>query len=243
MSELPLVVITMAGLGSRFRSAGYDVPKFQIEVRGRSLFAWSMRSLESFVKAGCPFVFVALGRDRAAKFLEQEAKSLGIDQYRLLELTALTDGQATTASLALDGEAAGRPLVVYNIDTYVEPDAFPIGALRDDGWIPCFPGDGDGWSFVRADADGLVREVREKRRISTHATLGLYGFGSVGLYLRAYGEYYSDPGNVEFGECYIAPLYNHLVEKGMKIWMSDVEPRLVHPLGTPAEVEAFNVER
>ena len=32
------IVITMAGLGSRFRKAGYTVPKYQIEVNGHTLF-------------------------------------------------------------------------------------------------------------------------------------------------------------------------------------------------------------
>lgn len=42
------VVITMAGLGSRFRKAGYKVPKYQIEAHGRTLFDWSMESLKGF---------------------------------------------------------------------------------------------------------------------------------------------------------------------------------------------------
>ena len=32
------IVITMGGLGSRFRKAGYQVPKFMIEAKGRTLF-------------------------------------------------------------------------------------------------------------------------------------------------------------------------------------------------------------
>ncbi len=237
--QLPLVVITMAGLGSRFRAAGYTVPKYQIGVRGRTLFAWSMESLRSFVDAGCPFVFVALRQDQASAFLATEADALGIDDHRLVELSGLTDGQATTAMLALDKQDERRPLVIYNIDTYVEPAGFPLAGLHDDGWIPCFPGQGDAWSFVRASADGRVLEVREKRRISPHATLGLYGFGSVGLFCSAYDEYYADPANLESGERYIAPLYNQLVTRGGTLWMTTVEPALVHPLGTPAEVDAF----
>ena len=42
------VVITMAGLGSRFRKAGYNVPKYMIEVHGKTLFEWSMESLEGY---------------------------------------------------------------------------------------------------------------------------------------------------------------------------------------------------
>lgn len=240
MSERPLVVITMAGLGSRFRAAGYTVPKYEIEARDRTLFAWSMESLRAFVNAGAPFVFVARAEDRAAPFLARQTEELGIAEHRLVELAELTDGQATSALMALDGDVAPQqPLIVYNIDTYVDPTALPTAGLRDDGWIPCFPGVGDAWSFVRADDEGRVLEVREKRRISPHATLGLYGFGSVALYRQAYEDYYADPANLESGERYIAPLYNHLVRQGCTLWMSSVDPASVHPLGTPAEVDAF----
>ena len=42
------VIITMAGLGSRFYKAGYDCPKYMIEARGKTLFEWSMDSLSGY---------------------------------------------------------------------------------------------------------------------------------------------------------------------------------------------------
>lgn len=32
------IVITMGGLGSRFRKAGYNMPKYMIKAKGRTLF-------------------------------------------------------------------------------------------------------------------------------------------------------------------------------------------------------------
>ena len=40
------VVVTMAGFGTRFKNAGYTVPKYQIEVHGRTLVSWSLLSLQ-----------------------------------------------------------------------------------------------------------------------------------------------------------------------------------------------------
>ena len=39
------IIITMAGLGSRFRKVGYNCPKYMIEAKGKTLFDWSMDSL------------------------------------------------------------------------------------------------------------------------------------------------------------------------------------------------------
>ena len=45
-----IVIITMAGLGSRFRKAGYNCPKYMIEAKGKTLFDWSMDSLVGYNK-------------------------------------------------------------------------------------------------------------------------------------------------------------------------------------------------
>ena len=43
--------------------------------------------------------------------------------------------------------------------------------LKGDGFIPCFKGEGDHWSFVRLDDSGKVVEIKEKKRISEYCTL------------------------------------------------------------------------
>lgn len=235
----PLIVVTMAGLGSRFRDAGYTVPKYRVEVRGRTLFGWSLESLRGFLDAGAEVVFVALAQDDAGSFVDEQCRALGVAGHRLVELPQLTDGQATSALRGLEDADPARPMLIWNIDTYVVPPAFDPAQLRDDGWIPCFPGVGDAWSFVRAEPDGRVLEVREKRRISPHATLGLYGFGSVETFRTACTRHYADPANLERGERYVAPVYNTLAAEGARVWMTEVAGDAVHPLGTPAEVEAF----
>jgi len=234
------VIITMAGAGSRFRQAGYRVPKYEITARGRTLFAWSMESLRSFIDAGCPFYFVARTEDKAEDFIARECGTLGIPQFKVLTLDEMTDGQATTALLV---ESAWRsvsdPVAIYNIDTYVESEAMSIRQIRGQGWIPCFAGEGDKWSFAAADENGRVSELREKKRISPHATLGLYWFDSFARYADAYRRYYSRPGRVEASERYIAPLYNQLISDGAEVYIHSVPADRVFPLGTPEDVRTF----
>ncbi|HXJ43671.1 MAG TPA: glycosyltransferase family 2 protein [Bryobacteraceae bacterium] len=234
------VVITMAGAGSRFRQAGYNVPKHEIVARGRTLFAWSMESLRSFINADCPFYFVTREQDAVEHFIARECDELGIATYSVITLDAMTDGQATTALLVEPEWAApSHPVAIYNIDTYVDPLELDIHKIRGEGWIPCFPGDGDKWSFAAADQKGLVSEVREKKRISPHATLGLYWFDSFARYADAYRSYYSQPDRLEAGERYIAPLYNQLIQEGARVYMHSVPANRVFPLGTPEDVRVF----
>lgn len=237
------IVITMAGLGSRFKKAGYTVPKYMIEAKGKTLFEWSMESLEGYGYDN-NYYFIVRQEDHAADFIKNACLKLGIASYRLIELDHTTDGQATTALLASDHWNREDPLLIYNIDTYVEAGQMHTLQLKGDGFIPCFPAPGDHWSFVKTDALGNAIQVVEKERISDHCTLGAYYFKSCALYETLYHEFYEEGRasaltGAAGRERYVAPLYNYLIEKGGVVGICDVDPKKVHVLGTPEELQVF----
>lgn len=235
------VVITMGGLGSRFRKAGYTVPKYMIEAKGKTLFEWSMISLDGYKKDVNQYIFIAMkeeGIDMEG-FIKEKCRELEIDNYHLILLDYLTDGQATTATLAEKHWNKEHALLIYNIDTYVEPGQMNSEELKGDGFIPCFKAEGDHWSFVRLDEQERVVEIKEKQRISDHCTLGAYYFKTCDLYKKLYDEYYSEEKNLVKGEKYVAPLYDYLLSKGGEIYISDIAPERVHVLGTPEELQYF----
>ncbi len=235
------VVITMGGLGSRFRKAGYTVPKYMIEAKGKTLFEWSMISLDGYKRDVNQYIFIAMkeeGIDMEG-FIKEKCQELEIDNYHLILLDYLTDGQATTATLAEKYWNKEHALLIYNIDTYVEPGQMNSEELKGDGFIPCFKAEGDHWSFVRLDEQERVVEIKEKQRISDHCTLGAYYFKTCDLYKKLYDEYYSEEKNLVKGEKYVAPLYDYLLSKGGEIYISDIAPERVHVLGTPEELQYF----
>lgn len=233
------IVITMAGLGSRFKKAGYNVPKYMIEAHGKTLFEWSMNSLSDYQKIADQYIFIVRREDNACDFIKSECEKLGIKKSQIIELDYLTDGQATTAMLAKTVWNRANGLLIYNIDTYVEEGQLRHQDLRGEGFIPCFCGEGDHWSFVKLDETGRAVEVREKERISSFCTLGAYYFSSCALYEELYKEYYFSNEHLEKGEKYVAPLYNHLIEKGKDVYISLVNCQAIHVLGTPEELEVF----
>ena len=236
------IVITMAGLGQRFKDAGYKEPKYMIPARGKSLFAWSMESLKGFYSPDNDYYFIVRKEDEAGDYIRNTAAMEGVctaDKAHVIELDHMTDGQATTAMLASEYWNTDDELLIYNIDTYVEAYAMRSEDIKGDGYIPCFNAPGEHWSFVKLDDSGKAIEVREKKRISDHCTLGAYYFRTCGLYEDMYKEYYSVGGVLDAGEKYVAPLYNYMIEKGMEVCISDIDPDKVHVLGTPAELAAF----
>ena len=242
------VVITMGGLGSRFRKAGYTIPKYMIEAKGRTLFEWSLESLEGFKSDVNQFIFIAMENESAdvEAFIREKCTSLGIDNFKILIIDYLTDGQATTALLAKKYWNVENALLIYNIDTYVERGAMNSGQIKGDGFIPCFKAAGTHWSFVRLNEQGQAVEIKEKERISDNCTLGAYYFKTCSLYEKLYEDYYGVDGksrgvekNLVNGEKYVAPLYNRLLENGGEIYIADIPSEKVHVLGTPEELQAF----
>lgn len=228
------VIITMAGDGRRFAEAGYTSPKFAVEVNGRPLISWALRSLEHF--SDCNWIFVARREHRAASSIAEVCSSSGIDSYTVIELDSPTGGQAETvlcAERALSDTL--DPILIYNIDTYVEPRVLTPDLIRGAGWLPAFATTGSHWSFVRCDDKGRVSEVAEKRPISNLATIGLYYFESFDLFQWSLNRC-SFSG---YREKFVAPLYQELINDGKEVYTSLLTEEAVHALGTPAEVEVF----
>lgn len=231
-------IITMAGLGSRFKKAGYNVPKYMIGAKGKSLFEWSMESLDDF-KSDSKFIFIVRKEDKANKFIEEKCDKCNIKNYEIINLDYLTSGQAETAKLAVDKCNDSDEIMIYNIDTYINPEYFKKKDIKGDGCIPCFNAPGEHWSFVKLDNKNKVVDVREKVKISDNASVGAYYFKSAQEYKRVYDIYYKNDDNMEKGEKYIAPMYNQLIKENMDVRIINIPYNEVKCLGTPEELEIF----
>lgn len=232
------LVITMAGNGQRFRDAGYNIPKYEITVHGKSLFEWSMRSFDGMKFS--KYIFIVKKTDNAKEFILNELKKLNInDHISIIELDKPTSGQAETALMANCIWNKEEPLLIYNIDTYVKEGVFLNTKFEGDGFIPCFNAPGEHWSFVRLDNDKVV-EIREKKRISNNCTIGAYYFKSALLYENLYKSYYENKNTtLDANEYYIAPLYNEMLNQNKEIKISIIDSDKINILGTVEELEAF----
>jgi dTDP-glucose pyrophosphorylase len=235
------IVITMAGRGSRFYDAGYTVPKYEIIAHGRSLFDWSILSLRNFLSSESRIIFVCLAENQSGEYVRSRCKLLGLNDVNIVELQTITDGQATSAYVTRDLWLMEEPLLIYNIDTYVDPRELNPEKIRpgSDGWVPCFQASGEHWSFVKLGKDNWASDLAEKKRISDFASIGLYWFASAGRYVQAYERFFVNAKSLVRGERYIAPLYGDLLAEGGRISISNLPLDDVNVLGTPAELAIF----
>lgn len=230
-------IVPMAGAGRRFVQAGHRLPKYALKARGRPLLAWALASLplERFDRLVLVLQREALATADPLALLDA-ATAARVSELVLLD--GLTGGQADTV-LAARHAIDERPLLIFNCDTHFQSPTLAARladpAPDDDGLLGSFAGTGSHWSFARVDAQGVVVETAEKRRISEHCLTGMYHFRRGSDFLLA-----CETPVTEAGEHYVAPLYNTLIARGRRFRLDPVS-RFV-PLGTPAELAACEAE-
>lgn len=238
-----MIVIPMAGMSSRFFKAGYTLPKYQLEAHGKTLFEHAVGSFEHYFDS-LPFLFIVRDVLGTPAFVEQMAKKIGIKQYHLVTLENETRGQAETVTEGLKKRNNYQgPITIFNIDTFRPGFVLPENAKDCDGYLEVFQGSGDNWSFVLPENKNTTRitETAEKRAISDLCCTGLYHFHNAKDYLEAYQHYLERPELWEKGELYVAPLYNHLIQKGKNIHYHQIPREDVIFCGVPDEYEEFKV--
>ena len=246
-SMQPYIVIPMAGHGRRFKDAGISKPKFMIEVKNKTLFELSLDSLP--LEISRKIIFICLEEHEkefnVGKFIKdimnQKYSNLS---YELVYLEKTTRGQVETvlhAKQLIDSEST---LIIYNIDTYftstrLKSKILTLKNQNIDGILGCFTSDDENLSFVELNDKGLVKRVREKEKISSLASTGLYIFSSGKQFIETAETMIKNDIKVR-DEFFVSELYNILLKLGKKFEI-DVAEEFI-PFGTPDDIKKFEMK-
>ncbi len=233
------IVVPMAGRGSRFANAGYKMPKPLIDVHGHYMIECVTKNIAPRIEHR--FIYLCLAEhlekyDLAAK-LEAIAPSCVV-----VPVDRVTEGAACTVLLAREYIDNDDPLMIANSDQYVDIDINDYLAAGEglDGLIMTMFADDNKWSFIKFDENRLVTMVREKEVISNEATVGIYNFARGRDYVRGADEMIKRNLRVN-NEFYVAPVYNLIIEDGLRIGFYNVG-RLdagMYGLGVPDDLNKF----
>ena len=229
----------MAGAGSRFSTAGYEVPKPLLPIGNWRMFEIVIANLWHQDVTELSLVTQrGLLRDDAMNRL----KKLGVD-LNLFEVDDLTDGPARSVSIALQDAKSSAAVIVANSDQFIDADLSDFharirGQARS-GHILTMEDSDPKWSYVRLGSNGLVEMVREKEVISTMATVGIYSFPSARVFRDSFRAM-ERAGDRTNGELYVAPIYNYFPTK-LRVTAKHLGPvgNLMHGLGIPTDYEKF----
>ena len=226
----------MAGLGKRFLDAGYKVPKQFIYVDKKQLIDIS---LNCFDLSDCNLIFVVRDDQISNHNIDQILKSKYGDDIEIVVTDGLTEGSVCSCLLAEEYINNDIPLFIHTLDIEFSPQVIPENFVKRthvDGTILTFKSNSTNYSYVSLSNDGYAIQTAEKKVISDHACVGIYYFKSGKVFCDNAKEMISRDLRTN-GEFYISPLYNVLIEKGMKIDTLLVDK--MHIFGTPKEFEFY----
>lgn len=233
-------IIPMAGRGSRFSKEGYTLPKYMIEVKGKTLFEYSLESLP--LEIADKIVFICLKEHETYNVSEFIKDKVSHNNIKIIQLENITRGQAETALYAQEFVESDDDILIYNIDTAFNSSSLKKKLqdtlIKKDGVIGTFidTSDDDKWSFAKIDKNNNVICTAEKDKISDYALTGLYHFTKASDFFNIVKDWIKDGKTIK-NEFYIAPMYNDLISQG-KNYVLDIVDDFI-PLGTPEEVREF----
>lgn len=218
-------IVPLAGRSSRF-SAVTSAPKWSLHLGNKSILELSIESLSLSRLPVSHYVFVVLAQH--VSLAEQLVHRSEVRSFEIVPVQETPDGQARSVELGLLMAEVRGEFIVWNGDTHLK-QGWDDDFIPADRWMLLSKLLGSHWSFAMTKGR-LVTETAEKVRISDLASLGLYGFADPIEFHDALEDFSG------LGESYVAPLYNHIISRGLAVEAQVIESSYMVPLGTPGEV-------
>jgi dTDP-glucose pyrophosphorylase len=224
----------MAGQGSRFLNAGYDIPKPLIKINGITM----IETVYNNINLDGNYIFVVRQSDIINHSIDKVIKEFCPDAIVISQYTKL-DGPVLTSLLAeryIDNE---DNLMIVNCDQYLEWDSklfFKRYSEDYDGSLLTFNSNNPKYSYIKTDRNSNIISVVEKDVISEHATCGIHFWRKGSDYVKYAKQIIKKDLRVN-KEFYISTVYNEAIKNGK--WIKNFKCNKMWDLGTPEDLNVF----
>jgi dTDP-glucose pyrophosphorylase len=228
------LIICMAGLNTRFHNVGFDIPKYLLPWKNNTIIyeiLYQIKKKYTFSN----YLLIANKRDRFfKKKLKKEIIKLGINSNSI-HYIGDTNGQAHTAFIATKFVNNQFPIFIHNGDTILYNRDFKkieINLKKADSYVDCFVAKNQKYSYVKKKGN-KVKSIREKIRISSFASSGLYCFKNCDLYQKYYNKFAKEFNKREM---YVSNIINLMIKDKLKVLTNQIKKNFkTTVLGTPEE--------
>lgn len=260
------VVVPMAGRGSRFAdnvhlNPEYKKPKPLINIKGKPMVLWAIESLpfvhlphrpsQTDLKVHPSNLIFICRKDHQEEFgIVEQLKKIFTKDIKTILLDSITRGASETALKAKHFIDQDDDILISDSDHHFDATELHQAIINKHpdtvGIIPVFPPPYEEikWSYTLFDKNFIAQAVAEKdpdlAKRGAYANIGGYYFSKGSIFVKEAeqmieeNDMYGPEGKQEF---YLAPIYNRLIKKGMRVAVA-VIPQ-VWGLGTPKDVEYF----
>lgn len=233
------VLIPMAGLGSRFKDAGYVFPKPLVEVDGKPM----IQAVVESIGVNARYTYI-VQKEHYEKYNLSYLLNLITPDCNIVQVDGITEGAAVTCLLAKEYIDNESPLILANSDQIVEWNSrkfiYELMTKNADGGIATFESTHPKWSYAKVNSDGLVTEVAEKKPISNIATVGIY-YWKHGSDFVKYAQQMIDKDIRTNNEFYVCPVFNEAIADNKRVFVSNIKK--MWGVGTPEDLNNYIYRR
>ena len=241
------VIIPMSGMSSRFAAAGYEIPKYLIEVDGKKV----IEHIVNLYPEDSEFVFIINEKHKEETNILDVLDKL-VDNKEIVTIPCHKKGPVFSVSefnYLIDDEE--EVIVNYcDFSMYWDYRHFKefVDSTECDGCVVCYTGfhphmlGSDNYAFCKMDENNRIAEIREKQpftddKMSEFASTGTYYFKK-GSYVKKYFKQLMDEDLSINGEYYVSLVYNLLIRDGLDNRVYEVPYML--QWGTPFDLDVYN---
>lgn len=254
MRGLPMIVIVpMAGEGSRFKEKGYTTPKPLIPT-------YSIR-----LNKTVPMVIAAVSDipsvDENSKIIfigrifhkESDIENIFKKYFKnstFLYLDSLSDGQASTCALGVNQVQQNEEIFICSCDTGMDLNNEEFQEVKKKSDTISFTHKNhyfveenpSAYGWLQSDSDGNVTDVSVKKQVSNlplkdHAIVGNFWFRSPEVFIKCYESLHLENDRIN-GEFYVDQMLKHSLRLGFRTKVFQIQKCLCW--GTPAEYDNYN---
>lgn len=229
------ILIPMAGLGSRFPSDKFPLPKPLIRINHIPMIVKAVNSLGIQGQ----FLYV-ISKNRFTEELREWLLRYTPD-CKIIEIDYLTEGPACSALLFENEIDNDDELIIANCDQIMtwNSEQFLANVRMFDGAVVTYYHNHERNSYAKVNRHGLVTQIKEKQVISNIALNGIHYWKQGSMFVNSAKQMIKNEDRADNGEFYVGPTYNYLISKGKRVGIHHIPNEQHHAVGIPEDLEAY----
>jgi NDP-sugar pyrophosphorylase family protein len=244
-----VLLLPMAGRGSRFEQEGYPVPKPLLEIGNLPMIMQATNCLPQSDNN----VFICL-EDHIQNFSIDKKLTEYYSNTRVVSINETTQGQASTCQIGIDevGIDLQSPILISACDNGVYYDSQKYLDMISDTTIDIIvwtfrnnqasKTNPNAYAWLDVDNSGFVKHVSCKNFIyenplTTHAIVGTMFFRKCEYFTKGYSSNVKEDIKTN-GEFYVDDVLNQNIKDGLKVKVFEVENYICW--GTPNDFRTYN---
>jgi len=181
------IVTPMVGQDLYQKTAYNLFPKILNEVRGKTIFEYSQKYLETLDEEFTN-IFIRPTFANVQYQIDNIIQRIVGENANFINVADITAGALCTCLLAAEYWHDDDELIIYSADQYLGVDCQEIiNSFRKKNvevGLISFPSIHPKWSYIKRDSTGSIVEVVEKRAVSNEALVSFYYFKQASLFFR-----------------------------------------------------------